>query len=126
MKININESEMDNFSLAYIELKKQLHEVNNMIEQANNKLEELESNHDKIYEDYLEADKLFDDKKSKIYNDKKYYLSNKEREHGFRLFLMILGSNFLASFIPKLVVPIAISSLIYFMTDIVFFYKKTF
>lgn len=124
MEINISENEMNNFSLAYVELKKQLHEVNNMIEQACNRLEELESKHDKNYEDYFNADKLYDDKKGEIYNNKKYFLSKKERGHGFKLFLIILGSNFFACFIPKLVVPIAISSLIYFMSDIVLFTKK--
>ena len=90
-----------------------------LLEQNDNEL-----NHDYVNNEVMRYDKLVDDKKGEIYHSKKFYMENCSRKRGFKLFLLLIVSNYLAHFFPGLIVPIAVLSLGTFLVDVIFLSKK--
>ena len=124
MEVNITENELDYFTSSYKKAKKELYDVKENIEEKLLEQNDNELNHDYVNNEVMRYDKLVDDKKGEIYHSKKFYMENCSRKRGFKLFLLLIVSNYLAHFFPGLIVPIAALSLGIFLVDVIFLSKK--
>ena len=124
MEINISESEFDYFTCTYIKSKKELCDVKKKIEEKILNQNDNELNHEAIDKDVKRYSKLLDDKKYELYYSKKFFVDGCCRKHGFKLFLLLLLSNYFAHFFPVLIVPVSTVTLCILLVDVLFLSNK--